>query len=141
MVRKYKERIYNTILCDTVDKLQGQEREAIIVSYGMADLDQMNREAEFIYSKNRLNVALTRAKKKMIVILPDNFADYSLEVLKKNCGKIDDHIDFAAGLREYLKLDEDVSINEDEELIMDYLDRNGGMCQYEGKISLYRKRG
>ena len=32
-------------------------------------------------------------------------------------------------------------INEDEELIMDYLDRNGGMCQYEGKISLYRKRG
>ena len=138
---EYKERIYNTILCDTVDKLQGQEREAIIVSYGMADLDQMNREAEFIYSKNRLNVALTRAKKKMIVILPDNFADYSLEVLKKNCGKIDDHIDFAAGLREYLKLDEDVSINEDEELIMDYLDRNGGMCQYEGKISLYRKRG
>jgi hypothetical protein len=55
---------------DTVDKMQGQEAEAVIVSYGVADPEYALQEAEFIYSLNRLNVAVTRARTKTIVCLP-----------------------------------------------------------------------
>ncbi|HEX5269875.1 MAG TPA: AAA domain-containing protein, partial [Gemmataceae bacterium] len=52
---------------DTVDKMQGQEADAVIVSYGVADPEFALREAEFIYGLNRLNVALTRARTKSVV--------------------------------------------------------------------------
>jgi DNA replication ATP-dependent helicase Dna2 len=54
---------------DTVDKMQGQEAEAVIVSYGVADPEYALQKAEFIYSLNRLNVAATRARSKTIVCL------------------------------------------------------------------------
>jgi superfamily I DNA and/or RNA helicase len=55
---------------DTVDKMQGQEADVVIVSYGVADPEYALREAEFIYSLNRLNVAITRARTKSIVCIP-----------------------------------------------------------------------
>lgn len=55
---------------DTVNKMQGQESDCVIVSYGVADIDYALKEGEFIYSLNRLNVAITRAKAKAIVCLP-----------------------------------------------------------------------
>lgn len=54
---------------DTVDKMQGQEADAVIVSYGVSDPEYAAQEAEFIYSRNRLNVAITRAKSKCVIIL------------------------------------------------------------------------
>ncbi|MDP9313432.1 MAG: AAA domain-containing protein [Chloroflexota bacterium] len=53
---------------DTVDKLQGQERDVIFVSYGVADEEYAEGEAEFLLSKNRFNVATTRARHKLIVL-------------------------------------------------------------------------
>jgi DNA replication ATP-dependent helicase Dna2 len=55
---------------DTVDKMQGQECDAVIVSYGVSDVEYALSEKEFIYSLNRLNVAITRARSKTIVFLP-----------------------------------------------------------------------
>lgn len=55
---------------DTVEKMQGQESQAVIVSYGVADSDYALREGEFIYSLNRLNVSITRARAKALVCLP-----------------------------------------------------------------------
>jgi DNA replication ATP-dependent helicase Dna2 len=55
---------------DTVDKMQGQECDAAIVSYGVSDVEYAMTEKEFIYSLNRLNVAITRARSKTIVFLP-----------------------------------------------------------------------
>ena len=43
---------------DTVDKMQGQEADTVLVSYGVADPEFALREAEFIYGLNRLNVAV-----------------------------------------------------------------------------------
>ena len=54
---------------DTVDKMQGQEAQAVIVSYGVSDPEYAAQEAEFIYSRNRLNVSITRAKSKCVMIL------------------------------------------------------------------------
>jgi hypothetical protein len=55
---------------DTVDKMQGQEADAVVISYGVADPEYALREAEFIYSVNRLNVSITRARSKSVVCLP-----------------------------------------------------------------------
>ena len=46
----------------TVDKFQGQEAEAVIVSMATSSGDYLPRYIEFLYSKNRLNVAISRAK-------------------------------------------------------------------------------
>jgi hypothetical protein len=42
----------------------------VIVSYGVSDVEYAMNEKEFIYSLNRLNVAITRARSKTIVFLP-----------------------------------------------------------------------
>ena len=52
----------------TVDKFQGQEAEVVIVSMATSSGDYMPRYIEFLYSKNRLNVALSRAKCLAILI-------------------------------------------------------------------------
>jgi superfamily I DNA and/or RNA helicase len=54
---------------DTVDAMQGQECDAVVTSYGVADVEYAMGEREFIYSLNRLNVAITRARCKSIVFL------------------------------------------------------------------------
>ncbi len=66
---------------DTVDRMQGQEADAVLVSYGVADPEFALREAEFIYGLNRLNVALTRGRSKCIVCLPQPLLEASPQVL------------------------------------------------------------
>ncbi|MBH3430225.1 TM0106 family RecB-like putative nuclease [Pseudomonas alkylphenolica] len=46
----------------TVDKFQGQEAEIVIVSMATSNEDYLPRDIGFLYSKNRLNVAVSRAK-------------------------------------------------------------------------------
>ena len=58
----------NLIVSDTVDKMQGQEREVIIYSFTAGDLDYMNEMADFLYNPNKMNVAFSRAKSKLIVV-------------------------------------------------------------------------
>ena len=54
---------------DTVDKMQGQQSEVVLVSYGVSDVETALAEASFIYSRNRLNVAVTRGRSKCVVCL------------------------------------------------------------------------
>ncbi|MHC1757481.1 MAG: AAA domain-containing protein [Methanosarcina sp.] len=77
-LRKWRTRPF----VDTVDKTQGQEAEAVIVSYGVSDTDTAMNEAEFIYSLNRLNVSVTRAKSKCIVFLPRPLLEPPMEILQ-----------------------------------------------------------
>ncbi|MEQ8685695.1 MAG: AAA domain-containing protein [Imperialibacter sp.] len=59
---------FDKLLVDTVDGMQGQERDYIIYSFANSHpLDSMRR-LDFFYSPNRLNVAITRAIKKCFVI-------------------------------------------------------------------------
>jgi superfamily I DNA and/or RNA helicase len=53
---------------DTVERYQGQEREIIICSYVLGDTDVISLEEEFIYNPNRLNVMISRARFKVIVL-------------------------------------------------------------------------
>jgi hypothetical protein len=52
---------------DTVERMQGNEREVILVSYGVADAEYAEAEAEFLLDPHRFNVAITRARAKSIV--------------------------------------------------------------------------
>ncbi len=66
---------------DTVDKMQGQESAAVLVSYGVSDPETALGEADFLYSLNRLNVAITRAREKCVVFLPRPLLEPSFDLL------------------------------------------------------------
>ncbi len=46
----------------TVDKIQGQEAPVVLVSMATSDAECLPRDIEFLFSANRLNVALSRAQ-------------------------------------------------------------------------------
>lgn len=52
----------------TVDKFQGQEAEVVIVSLATSSPDDLPRHVDFFYSKNRLNVAISRARTLAVVL-------------------------------------------------------------------------
>jgi predicted RecB family nuclease len=52
----------------TVDKFQGQEAHVVILSMATSNADHLPRDIEFLFSKNRLNVAISRAKALAILI-------------------------------------------------------------------------
>ena len=56
------------IAADTIDKMQGQEREVIIYSLASGDMDYITEMAEFLYNPNKMNVAFSRAKSKLIIV-------------------------------------------------------------------------
>jgi len=85
-----------TPIVDTVDKIQGQEADTVIISYGVSDTEYAEMEAEFIYGLNRLNVAITRAKCKTIVFLPKPLIEATPAIL--------DNQDAAEGLAFMLNL-------------------------------------
>lgn len=69
---------------DTVDKMQGQEAEAVLISYGVSDPEYALMESEFIYAVQRLNVAVTRGRTKTVVFLPRPLIDGLPAVLQSD---------------------------------------------------------
>lgn len=71
---------------DTIERMQGAEREIIILSMIASDQDTI--ENDFLNNPNRFNVAITRASQKMIVIGSKKFFENvasSEEALDRNC--------------------------------------------------------
>jgi uncharacterized protein len=52
----------------TVDKFQGQEAAVVLVSMTTSSAADMPRGMEFLFSRNRLNVAISRAKAFAVVV-------------------------------------------------------------------------
>ena len=52
----------------TVDKFQGQEAPVVIYSIASSSPEDAPRGMEFLYSPNRLNVAVSRAKAMFIMV-------------------------------------------------------------------------
>ena len=59
----------------TVDKFQGQEAEAVIVSMTTSSGDDLPRNMAFLFSKNRLNVAISRARCLALVVASPKLAE------------------------------------------------------------------
>jgi hypothetical protein len=54
---------------NTVEKMQGQEAELVLILYGLTDAEAISAEASFMYAPRRLNVATTRARCKTVMLL------------------------------------------------------------------------
>ena len=67
----------------TVDKFQGQEAAVAIFSMTSSDRENIPRGLDFLFSKNRLNVALSRAKCLALLVA-------SPELEQIECDKVDD---------------------------------------------------
>ncbi|QZT37826.1 DNA2/NAM7 family helicase [Halosquirtibacter xylanolyticus] len=63
---KEKQVDLSSIVVDTVERMQGQEREVIFFSLVISSLDHISHGIDFYFNLNRWNVAMTRAKTKMI---------------------------------------------------------------------------
>lgn len=53
----------------TVETVQGREAELVVILYALSDPDAIAAEADFLYGLERLNVALTRARQKAVLLL------------------------------------------------------------------------
>jgi uncharacterized protein len=51
-----------------VDKFQGQEAEVVLISMVTSSAEDLPRNVEFLYSKNRLNVAISRARSLALIV-------------------------------------------------------------------------
>ncbi len=78
-------------IIDTVEKVQGQSVEMVIVSYVTSDPDYLEDVSRFIFSPNRLNVTISRAKSKVIFFcsevvlstIPSRYEDLGTQKLLK----------------------------------------------------------
>jgi hypothetical protein len=74
---------------DTVERYQGGEADCIIISSTVSDPDYVRTESEFLLNLNRINVAISRMKKKLIIIasrsifefMPQDAKDYDKALL------------------------------------------------------------
>ena len=66
----------------TVDKFQGQEAAVVVVSMTASSAEDVPRGMEFLYSRNRINVAVSRAKSLAIIVA-------SPRLLEASCSKIE----------------------------------------------------
>ncbi|WP_394796256.1 AAA domain-containing protein [Armatimonas sp.] len=61
---------------DTVERYQGDERDVIVISATESDPDYIQASAGFLLDPCRLNVALSRAKKKMVLVASRSIFEY-----------------------------------------------------------------
>lgn len=81
---------------DTVERFQGGEKDIMFVSTTVSDPDHLSKEEDFILSENRLNVALSRMKKKLVIvasksvfnIVPNEIETYNEAIIWKSMYQI-----------------------------------------------------
>lgn len=59
------------LLIDTVERLQGQEVECIILSFAASDPNFIAANHDFLFNPNRLNVMISRARTKVLIFASD----------------------------------------------------------------------
>jgi DNA replication ATP-dependent helicase Dna2 len=79
LIRRFGRAAARQLVADTVERMQGQEREMIIVSLATGDEVFLQAVAPFFFQPQRLNVAVTRAISKLILIGPELDAVPDLE--------------------------------------------------------------
>ena len=65
-----------------MDKLQGQEGKIVFISYSASDSENIPRHKTWFFSRNRLNVAISRSQCLSIVIM-------NKKILEIACKKVE----------------------------------------------------
>jgi len=80
---------HENVRVDTVERYQGGEADFIIISSTVSDPDYVRAESDFLLNLNRINVAVSRMKKKLVIIasrsifefMPQDAKDYDKALL------------------------------------------------------------
>ncbi len=80
---------YENVRVDTVERYQGGEADFIVISSTVSDPDYVRSESDFLLNLNRINVAISRMKKKLVIIasraifefMPQDAKDYDKALL------------------------------------------------------------
>ncbi len=80
---------YENVRVDTVERYQGGEADFIIISSTVSDPDYVRSESDFLLNLNRINVAISRMKKKIVIVasksifqfMPQDAKDYDKALL------------------------------------------------------------
>jgi uncharacterized protein len=67
----------------TVDRFQGQEAAVVIVSMATSSGDDLPRQIEFLYSRNRLNVAISRARCLAVIVASPRLLETSCSTIEQ----------------------------------------------------------
>jgi superfamily I DNA and/or RNA helicase len=81
-VNALKARLPEGTRVGTVDKFQGQEAEVVIVSLTTSTPADLPRNVDFFYSKNRLNVAISRARTLAVVLANPKLLDLDAKAVE-----------------------------------------------------------
>lgn len=73
-----------TPLIDTVERLQGEDVECIIITFASSDENYINEVHDFLFNKNRLNVMISRAKTKVIIFAAEKVQEEIKKILLCN---------------------------------------------------------
>ena len=76
MISKLEEEKIKNPRVGTIDKFQGQEAPINIISMTSSDSETLPRNKEFFFSKNRLNVAISRAQVASIILFNPKILDF-----------------------------------------------------------------
>ena len=82
-VNLLKEKLGSDYQIGTIDKFQGQEAPVVIISMAVSDVDDSPRGLDFIFDKNRLNVAISRAKALAILVANSGLHNCPVNNLKQ----------------------------------------------------------
>lgn len=66
------ESLGSRVTADTVERFEGGERDVMFISATVSDPDYVRGEADFLLNPNRLNVAMSRMKKKLVIIASES---------------------------------------------------------------------
>jgi hypothetical protein len=80
---------YGETRVDTVERYQGGEADFIIISSTVSDPDYVRSESDFLLNLNRINVSISRMKKKLVIVasrsifefMPQDAKDYDKALL------------------------------------------------------------
>jgi superfamily I DNA and/or RNA helicase len=67
---------YENVRVDTVEKYQGGSADFIIISSTVSDPDYVRCESDFLLNLNRINVAISRMKKKLVIVASKSIFDF-----------------------------------------------------------------
>ncbi len=67
----------------TVDKFQGQEAPVCLISMATSSADELPRNIEFLFSVNRLNVAISRAQALAVVFASPRLLDVPCRTIEQ----------------------------------------------------------
>lgn len=67
----------------TVDKFQGQEAPIVLISMVTSSAEDLPRHVEFLYSRNRLNVAVSRAQCLAVIVVNPRLMEISCKTVEQ----------------------------------------------------------